>query len=101
LLPTSGGSRRLDRDINRLTDQIAFVGEQYGGAQERFGSIRGEAELIAANLHCVLDQWLKAVMEAKPLIEGVSSHFRFSFFPVRGYKTVARVGLEDAAFRPA
>ncbi|HYL13881.1 MAG TPA: hypothetical protein VEV41_12645 [Terriglobales bacterium] len=63
----------LSNELDELANQIAFVGEQYGGAQERFlpHAVRVEAVLIARNLHGVIDQWLKAVTEAKPLIEDV------------------------------
>ena len=63
----------LSNDLEQLTDQIAFVGEKYGGAQERFlpHNTRAEAALIARNLHRVMGQWLMAVTGAKPLIRDV------------------------------
>jgi len=61
----------LLRDAGRLTDQIAFVGEKYGGAQERFGGIRNEAALIVRNLLPMLEKWLRVATEAAPLIQAV------------------------------
>jgi hypothetical protein len=71
-----------------LTNQITFVGKEYGGAQERFGDIRTEAAFIAANVHTILEQWSKAVAEAKPLVEGVPSQatLEYLFSPFRGTK---------------
>jgi hypothetical protein len=78
----------LSRDFGRLLEQIAFVGEEYGGAQERFGSIRKEAELIASNVSSVLNRWTKAVTEAKPLSQQLSeqSTLDFLFSPFVGTK---------------
>jgi hypothetical protein len=52
-------------------EQIAFVGERYGGAQERFVSICNEAALIVSKLLLLFDNWLKVVREAKPLVQRV------------------------------
>ncbi len=78
----------LSRDHDRLVDQITFVGERYGAAQERFGSIRREAELIASNFRPILDKWLKVVMEAKPLVQSVPDQatLDFLFSPFEGTK---------------
>lgn len=76
------------RDVARLVTQIAFVGKEYGGAQERFGSIREEAELIATNLRPVLDGWTKILEEAKPLSQHVPDQeaLDFLFAPFVGNK---------------
>jgi hypothetical protein len=80
----------LSNDLEQLIDQIAFVAEQYGGAQERFlpHDVRTEAALIAPNLHHVLAQWLKAVTDAKPLIEEVLDERTLEFLlrPFRATK---------------
>lgn len=78
----------LSSDLSQLVEQIAFVGQQYGGAQERFGDIRKEAELIAANLSSMLDQWLKVVVDAKPLADERPSEavLDYLFSPFRGTK---------------
>jgi hypothetical protein len=75
-------------DLDQLVDQIAFVGKEYGGAQERFGDIREEAALIATNLHGVLGPWLKALMGTRPLVEEVPNEttLDFLFSPFRGTK---------------
>jgi hypothetical protein len=74
--------------VIRLVDQIAFVGEQYGGAQERFGSIRNEAALIAANLYPILNRCMKLVTDSRPLIEKIPEQgtLDFLFSPFRGTK---------------
>ncbi len=79
---------RLSRDADQLLEQITFVGEQYGGAQERFGSIRKEAALIVSNLRPILDKWLNTVTETKPLIERVPDQatLDFLFSPFVGNK---------------
>jgi hypothetical protein len=62
------------------------VGDQYGGVQDRFlaHDIGAEASLISRNLHPVIGQWLKAVTDAKPLIDEVpdesTTAFLFSAF---------------------
>jgi hypothetical protein len=63
----------LSNNLQDLTDQIAFVGEQYGGAQERFlpHDIRTEASLIANNLHRDFGQWVGVAENVKPLIADV------------------------------
>jgi hypothetical protein len=78
----------ISSDPGRLVAQIAFVGEEYGGAQERFGSIRKEAEIIASNLRPILDKWQKFVMEAKPLSHEVPNQetLDFIFLPFVGTK---------------
>lgn len=78
----------ISRDAPRMIEQIAFVGEQYGGAQERFGSIQAEAALLASNLHPILDEWLKVAREAKPLCERVPDQVTldFLFSPFAGTK---------------
>jgi len=80
----------LSNDLEQLIDQIAFVGKEYGGAQERFlpKGIRTEAALIANNVHRVSGQWLNAVTNAKPLIEEVpdESTLEFLFSPFAATK---------------
>jgi hypothetical protein len=80
----------LSNTSEQLIDQIAFVGERYGGVQKRFlpHDLRTEAALIASNLHRVVDQWLKAATDAKPLIEEVpdESTLAFLFSPFRATK---------------
>jgi hypothetical protein len=78
----------LSRNAGRCEDQIAFVGEQYGGAQERFGSIRKEAALIASNIYPILDRWLQIVGHAKPLVQAVPDQtiLDFLFSPFVGTK---------------
>jgi hypothetical protein len=61
----------LSRDTGQFLEQIAFVGERYGGAQERFVSIRNEAALIVSKLLPLFDNWLKAVGEVEPLVQRV------------------------------
>jgi hypothetical protein len=75
-------------DLDQLVDQIAFVGKEYGGAQERFGDIRKEAVLIATNLHAVVGPWVKAVMGTRPLLEETPNEttLDFLFSPFRGTK---------------
>ena len=77
----------LSYNLSQLVDQITFVGERYGGAQ-RFDDIRKEAELIANNLRPILGQWLKVVMDAKPLADKVPSEatLDFLFRPFKGTK---------------
>ena len=81
----------LSNDLEQLIDQIAFVGKEYGGAQERFlpTGIRTEAALIANNVHRVIGQWLNAVTNAKPLIEEVpdESTLGFVFSPFAATKS--------------
>lgn len=74
--------------LGQLVDQIAFVGEQYGGAQDRFDDIPAEAAMIATNLHKVLGQWLKVVADAKPLRQGGPNEatLDFLFSPFTGTK---------------
>lgn len=81
-------AKGLSRDMAELTNQITFVGKEYGGAQERFGDIRTEAALIAADVHPILEQWSKAVAEANPLVEGIPSQatLEYLFSPFRGTK---------------
>jgi hypothetical protein len=71
----------LSNDLQQLINQLAFVGEQYGGAQERFlpHDIPTEAGLIAPNLHRVISQWLKTVTDAKPLIGEVPNESTLAF----------------------
>jgi hypothetical protein len=71
----------LSSSLAQLIDQIAFVGEQYGGAQARFlpHSIRMEAALIVPNLQSVVGQWVKAVTDAKPLIDETPSEGMLAF----------------------
>jgi hypothetical protein len=61
-------SKGLSRNFAELVDQLEFVGERYGAAQERFGSIRKEADLIASKLYPILERWLRLVMEARWMI---------------------------------
>ena len=68
---TTSSVNGLSRDTGQFLEQIAFVGERYGGAQERFVSIRNEAALIVSNLLPRSDNWLKAVREVEPLIQRV------------------------------
>jgi hypothetical protein len=83
-------SNGLSDDPGQLIDQLNFVGDQYGAVQERFltHDIRTEAALVAPALHRVIDQWLKAVNDAKPLIEEVpdESTIAFLFSPFRATK---------------
>jgi hypothetical protein len=81
-------AKGLSWDMAELITQITFVGKEYGGAQERFGDIRTEAGLIAANIHPILEQWSKAVAEAKPLVEGIprQATLEYLFSPFRGTK---------------
>jgi hypothetical protein len=78
----------LSDDLDDLTDQIVFVGDQYGGAHGEFAEIRAEAALIATNLHLVLGQWREAVGDAKPLDAGVSDERTLDslFHPFTGTK---------------
>jgi hypothetical protein len=64
----SGG---LSRDHDALTEQLRFIGEDYGGAQLRFlpHSIRDEAALIASQLAPVLDHFT-AIVTAQSLLTG-------------------------------
>jgi hypothetical protein len=77
----------LSRDSGHLLEQITFVGERYGGAQERFGSIRKEAKLIVSNLRPIFDKWMKAVTEAEPMVHGVPDHETLDllFSPICGH----------------
>jgi hypothetical protein len=78
----------MSGDPGRLLEQIAFVGEQYGAAQERFGSIRKEAELIASSFRVKRDKWRECVMKAQPLSQRVPEQevLDFLFFPFSGTK---------------
>jgi len=78
----------LSRDVGRLVEQLAFVGEEYGAAQERFGSIGKEAVLIASNLRLIFDKWIRVVADAKPLIHGIPDQatLDFLFSPFVGTK---------------
>ncbi|HKT87398.1 MAG TPA: hypothetical protein VJQ59_03110 [Candidatus Sulfotelmatobacter sp.] len=80
----------LARDLEELTDQITFVGEQYGGAQRRFlpHGIRAEAAVIARNLLNVLDRWIKLVTDAQPLAKTIPDEttIDFLFSPFAGSK---------------
>src|SRR5437016_9236229 len=71
----------LSNNLEELTDQIAFVGKQYGGVQERFlpRDIPTEAALIASNLHGALGQWVKVAENAKPLIAEVPDTSTLAF----------------------
>jgi hypothetical protein len=71
----------LSNNLEKLTDQIAFVGENYGGVQERFlpHDIPTEAALIASNLKVALGQWVKMTENAKPLIVEVPDESTLSF----------------------
>lgn len=71
----------LSDSLEDLTDQIAFVGEHYGGVQERFlpHDIPTEAALIASNLHGALGQWVKVAENAKPLIAEVPDERTMAF----------------------
>jgi hypothetical protein len=70
----------ISLDPSRLPEQISFVGERYGGAQERFGSIRKEAELITQNFGPIADKWLRSVTEAKPLALAIPDRKTVDFF---------------------
>ena len=65
-----------------------YVGNEYGGAQARFGHIRTEATLIAANLQPVLSRWSKTVADAKRLVEALPSQTTVDLLlsPFRGTK---------------
>jgi hypothetical protein len=78
----------LSREFAELVDQIAFVGERYGGAQERFVDTREEAKLIVSRLLPVLDEWLAVVAAAKPLTQEIpdKATLDFLFFPFEGTK---------------
>jgi hypothetical protein len=78
----------LSRDVRRLVEQITFVGEEYGAAQERFGSVEKEAVLIASNLRPIFDKWVRVVAEAKPLIQRIPDQatLDFLFSPFVGTK---------------
>ena len=78
----------LSQDVSRLVEQITFVGEEYGAAQERFGSVGKEAVLIASNLRPIFDKWVRVVAEAKPLIHGIldQATLDFLFSPFVGTK---------------
>ena len=71
----------LSADLGRLIDQLTFVGDRYGAAQQRFmpHPIRIEAASIATKLIRVLDDWNRIVMRAKPLIEEVPSEASLAF----------------------
>ena len=71
----------LSNDLEQLIDQIGFVGEQYGGVQERFlpHDIPTEAALIATKLHRSLGQWVSVVEDAKPLVGEVQNESTLSF----------------------
>ena len=71
----------LSADLGRLVDQLAFVGDRYGGAQRQWmpHEISTEAALIANKLSPVLDHWSRIVMRAKPLIEEVPSEASLAF----------------------
>ena len=70
------------------TNQITFVGKEYGGAQERFEDIRMEAAFIVANIRPILEQWSEAVAEAKLLVEAIPSQAKleYLFSPFRRTK---------------
>jgi hypothetical protein len=80
----------LPNNLEQLIDQIAFVGEEYGGAQGRFlpHGIRAEAALIADNLHVVMGRWHNAVTNAESLIVEVpdESTLGFLFSPFAATK---------------
>lgn len=63
----------------RKTNQITFVGKEYGGAQERFGDIRMEAAFIVADIRPILEQWSEAVAEAKLLVEAIPSQAKLEY----------------------
>jgi hypothetical protein len=71
----------LSPDLGRLIDQLAFVGDRYGGAQRQWmpHEISTEAASIANKLSPVLDDWSRIVMRAKPLIEEVPSEASLAF----------------------
>jgi len=78
----------LSRDAGRLVEQITFVGEEYGAAQERFGSIGREAVLIVSNLRPIFDKWIEVAGDAKPMTHGIPNQatFDFLFSPFVGTK---------------
>jgi hypothetical protein len=71
----------LSNNLKELTNQIAFVGEKYGGVQERFlpHDIPTEAALIASNLHSAFGQWVSVAENAKPLIAEVPDESALAF----------------------
>jgi hypothetical protein len=75
----------LAQDTPTLTEQLRFVGEDYGGAQRRFlpHCIRDEAAKIAVKIAPVLPRFAAVVNMTAPLIERVPDEnleFLFELF---------------------